>query len=1426
MLPRTLAALLLAATPIVCQPQFPSYLVRTVVGSTPTLTSPAGLALDAAGNLYIADPAADRVMKRTPDGIESVFAGTGKTGFSGDGGPATQALLDTPIGVALDSAGNVYISVKGHIRCVSPDGTITTLALSGSATLVQPAGMAADTGGNLWVADMETHTVRQIDPSGTVKIVAGTGSSGYGGDGGPATEAKLNVPTAVSLDAAGNLYIADSENNRIRKVTPDGIISTAAGDGIYGGFSSSGPVPTEASLSYPHAAIVDAAGNLFISDMGQSQVRKISPSGSISIFAGNGRCQDEQGGDGGPARQATVCFPEGLALDSAGTLFIASRRWVRAVSPAGIISTAAGNYGILGDGGPATAALLSSPSSLSFDGAGNLYFTDRENKRLRKVDPSGIVTTVTDGNASGAFCDPQGVAALADGSVYMSDQCSGLLKLGSDGAMTRVGSNGGFGGDGGPVTAATFQYPDFLCADANGNLYIADVVNHRLRKVAPDGTITTIAGNGKSGSSGDGGPAVAAALTPGAIAVDSAGTVYVVDQTQYTIRAISPSGTISTVAGGGKSDLDGVPATSANLPMSGLMYGLGGSLAVDASGNLLISGESETIRMVAGGIIRTVAGNGKQGYDGDGGPALSARLNLPRGMAVDRNGIIWFADTQNNRIRALYPDVLREVQMVSGDGQIGDLGRTIGESLVVRVVDEAGSAVPAVPVAFAVSSGSGVVTASPVFTGPDGTAASRVIPGQEGTLTVSASVPGLNAANFTVQGVTHGSAANSPGARAGYSISTVAGSYALGDGGPAAKAMLYGPQGIAFDGSGNLYIADYGNFRVRRMTPAGIISTVAGDGSQGYSGNGGSAVTARLWSPYAIAADAAGNRYVTDRGGVRKISADGTIATVAGGWAIGFSGDGGPASDAAFYTPRALVFDKSGNLYVADTYNDRVRKIATDGVVTTVAGNGVRGFSGDKGKATSASLETPQGLALDAAGNLYIAEGHQIRKVSPDGTIVTVAGNGKSGSGGENVSATSVGFGYTAGVAVDAAGVLYFVDTLGRVRKVSASGTVTTVAGGGTEYADSGTATKAALDAPFGLALDAAGSLLCAESNRIRKIAPDGTISTLAGASHYGGDGGPAASAVLQRPAGLAIDSNGKLYFADSGNHRVRTVDRSGNIATAAGTGVAGRSGDSHAATGAQLYTPLDVSTDKAGNVYIADSRNNQVRVIRASGNIEPFAGTGTAGPGGGDGGPAASAQLYTVTSVAAAPDGSVYLADYNYRVRRVRPNGKIETVAGKGTMGFAGDGGPAMAASLTFVTGMAVDPAGNLYLALPGDNRIRKVDTNGIITTFAGTGVTGFSGDGGLATAATLYSPQAVTVDGAGNVFIADRFNHRIRMVTPDGIIATIAGSATTGFSGDGGAATAAELSAPFGLTVGPDGAIYFSDQGNHRVRALVPAK
>jgi ribulose-5-phosphate 4-epimerase/fuculose-1-phosphate aldolase len=768
------------------------------------------------------------------------------------------------------------------------------------------------------------------------------------------------------------------------------------------------------------------------------------------------------------------------------------------------------------------------------------------------------------------------------------------------------------GGVGGPATATKVAVAPRALLYSGGTLYVADYRpgGGSVREVSPQtDDLTTAVGTDATGPLGAGGPSASADVNPSGVATDHFGNVVITTGSQVVVAAA----------------------------VTGTFYG----------------------QSMTAGDVYTVAGNGTEGYTGNKGAATKAELAFPFGVAVDSSGNLVVADTGNSRVRV--------VATVTG--------KFYGQSM----------------------------TAGDIYT-----------------------VAGDGTSGFS------------------------------GDGGLGTSAALNIPEGVAVDGLGNLVIADTGNSRVRvvaahtgtfygQSMTAGDIYTVAGDGTAGFSGDGGPATSAGLNVPEGTTVDSVGNLLIDDTGDslVRIVAATtgtfygqsmtaGDIYTVAGDGTGGFSGDGGPATSAGLNVPGGIAVDGAGNLLIADTGNDRVRIVAattdtfygqamTAGDIYTIAGDGQDKLSGVGDLATDAELSTPAGVAVDGGGNTLVAD------TNNNEVLAVPASTGKL---------------YSRPV------------TAGRIYDEAGDGTAGF-------SGDGGLSQDAEVDGPYAVTADGAGNMVIADTgnNRIRVVAAHsakyygqsmvaGKIYTVAGdgTAGFSGDGHSSTAAALNGPEGLAVDSAGNLVIADTGNYRIRVVAATTgtfygqsmtakDIYTVAGDGTAGFSGDAGPATSAELSEPAGVASDSAGNLVLADSGNDRVRVVAATtgtfygqamtaGDIYTVAGDGTAGFSG-DAGPATSAELNSPDGVAVDSAGNLVLADSgNDRVRVVAATtgtfygqsmtaGDIYTVAGDGTPGFSGDGGPATAAELNEPAGVALDAAGDLLIADTSNGRIREVAAN-----------------------------------------------------------------------------------------------------------------
>lgn len=655
-----------------------------------------------------------------------------------------------------------------------------------------------------------------------------------------------------------------------------------------------------------------------------------------------------------------------------------------------------------------------------------------------------------------------------------------------------------------------------------------------------------------------------------------------------------------------------------------------------------------------------------------------------------------------------------------------------------------------------------------------------------------------------------------------YMISTISGGGKApfpSSGVTATSVRLVEPRFAALDARGNIYLSETYYHRVLRIAPDGAVTSIAGGDRPGFSGNGGPASQALINTPSGLAIGPGGDLFVCDtfNGRVRRILPNGTISTVAGNGTSAVSGDGGAATSAGIGSPVGIAFDSAGNYFFSDGTNHVVRRVDTAGTITTVAGVGRGGFGGDGGPATEALLRNPQGLAVDTNGALYIADqfNHRVRRVS-QGRIATFAGTGESGFANDNGPATSATITFPADVKVDASGIVYISDrSNGLIRRVGVNGNISTLR-----------ITNVATSLPNGIVLDGSNRLLIVDDVRTQVVRVDlstqiGTV-VAGGSSVTGiGDNGPAAQALFLDPWGVAVDADGNVFVADTGDHRIRRVNTSGIITTFAGNGRPEHAGDNGPTNLAALGAPFGLSFDR-GNLFVTAALNGvRVRRTDSAGTISTVA--GGAGFGfSGDGGQATAARLFTPLDVFAEAGGNLYIADTaNQRVRRVAPSGIITTIAGTGTSGFAGDGGPGTQAQLDNPSGVTVDSQGNVLIADTGNHRIRRVDRNGTINTFAGTGVSGAGGDGGPATAAQISSPRGIRFDAAGNLLLTH--GGRVRMVTPNGTISTIAG--LTGPAAEG-LALGTALPNPVSIIPGPGGSLYVVDNFDQSLRKLTPSQ
>lgn len=675
---------------------------------------------------------------------------------------------------------------------------------------------------------------------------------------------------------------------------------------------------------------------------------------------------------------------------------------------------------------------------------------------------------------------------------------------------------------------------------------------------------------------------------------------------------------------------------------------------------------------------------------------------------------------------------------------------------------------------------------------------------------------------------------------------------------PAKEADAGWPMGVARRPDGDLVVIDYQWHRIWRIDRDGILHAFAGDGVAGDSGDGGPAAEARFRHPHDLYQDRHGNLYLSDLGNhtIRRIDYEtGIVSRVAGNGKIGRGGDGGPALDAELDCTCGVAVDRGGNVFLSSEWTNNIRRIDADtGIVETVFGHHARhypsergesrpyggpglslgGYHGDGGPARDAGFFHPEHLAFDSRGDLYVCDNSndRVRRIDmQSGIIDTVLGNGQRASNGDGGPAAEASTLMPDAICLDALDNLYVGEKYGfRVRKVEReTGIVRTVAGTGEpgfgEDGLHGSVTRCN-SVEAGIFADPDGTVFWGDcSGRLRRCDGDtGIVTTVLGGTSVH-DGEAAAAGFLNGPGGLSVGPDGTLFVADVWNQRIRAIDPdTGVIRTIAGTGARAYGGDGGPAVDAHLGNPHDVSVDRSGRVVIADTRHGHVRRVDRDGVIRNVAGAAFKWDKG-DGGPALSACLMHVLAVAHGPGDDVYIGDAGCgRIRRLDVRtGIITTVAGIGLQGYSGDGGPAIQARIGSPTAISVDESGHLYFADDRYHVIRRVDGDtGIISTVAGTGDEGFSPDGSRASRAAISTPRGLALDARGRVYFSDSGNNRVRRIAESGDLETVFGSGEYGDRDRPVAAKHAPLNEPHGLCFYGEDVLVVSDHGNNRLKAV----
>ena len=1423
--------------------------------------------------------------------IISTVAGNGTSGYSGDGGAATAAELNSPYGVAVDAAGNIYIADASNykVRKVNTSGIISVFAGNGTsgatgdggaataAELSNVVGVAVDASNNVYIADQNNCRIRKVNTSGIISTVAGNGTSGYSGDGGAATAAKLFSPCAVAVDASGNLYIADYYNNRIRKVNTSGTISTIAGTGT-GSYSGDGGAATAATIYYPGGVAVDGSSNVYFSDTYNSRLRKINTSGIISTIGGNGSAGYT--GDGGAATSAEVNNPKGLVVDASGNIYFAdySNARIRKITTSGTISTVAGSggAGFYGDGGAATAADLYYPSAVTLDATGNMFIADYYNQRIRKVSapsatyctPSYLSTYLSTACSSyhmdiagfhlhGAYSTSINDNVACDGTGY-EDHTSMMVVMTPGSTYTPTIYTGptyemhaevwvDFNNDGSfDSTERIGGYNNYVDSQAFSLVIPSGAAtgSHRMRLV----TVYSVASYPY--------------ITPCPTSSYSYG-----ETRDYTTYIGTPPPTLTALS---SPVAFGVVATgTCSSPRAGAFSG---SFLSPSSGNITVTAPSGFyVSSTAGG---TYVSSYTISYTGGALAADSVYIEFCPTSSSTYSGCVSVSGGGASATLCL---------SASGTGEPACTG-TPTAGTISATTAFAGSSTP-----FTVSLSGYTVAAGITFQWQSASSAAGTYSNIFGATNSSWTPTGITATTYykcnvccsyssacassSIIGVNYFTASSCTPNYA--NIDTTEDTYIAS---PGNHLRLNGDAGTSIndsvvDGTLHAYL-DRTTLGCQLSTGSTYTITVAGGSlvPQAYQAwidfnNNGT-----FESTESVGGLSAGSTSATSSTFTITIPSASTVTT-AGDYRLRI------ATSYYYHNYPSLNACPNGsttNDYWGETRDYYVALNVTSGTLSfSVSVDSVM-FGIDSTCTTSpAQSFTMGGSGLSpASGNLTVYAPTNYAVCSTlTGTYVTsynipytggtlgttsvyikfiapctpgsypnclsITGGGLSASfcipvGGTSAAActsasagaatvTPTTGGSSTSYALSVSGEALGYGTTFQWVQTTGGGSWTTITGAtNTTYNFTGLSTSTCfvcdVTCPY-VSSSTSSAEACVSVN-----IPSPIISTFAGngSGAYSGDGGAATAAAIDYLAGVAADASGNVYFTQYSNYIIRKVNPSGVISTFAGNGSGGYGGDGGAATAAKLNNATGVATDAAGNVYIADGGNNRIRKVNTSGIITTFAGNGSAGYSG-DGGPATAAKINNPIGVACDASGNVYIADLgNSRVRKVNSAGVITTFAGNGTAGFTGDGGLATAAEIQGLAGIAVNSAGTVYIVDGTSYRVRSITSYGYISTICGNGTSGYTGDNGLATAAELNRPNGVSIDASGNVYISDQYNNRIRKINSVGIITTYAGNGTMAFAGDGGPATAAEMSLPTGVCNDASGNLYISDFTDYRVRKV----
>ncbi|OYU82744.1 MAG: hypothetical protein CFE24_14335, partial [Flavobacterium sp. BFFFF2] len=1305
-------------------------------------------------------------------------------------------LTPANTGGAVPDAIYQYVSTFAGSANVTGDADGTGIAASFS----QPTGLAIDALGNLFVGDKNNYKIREITSSGVVSTLAGSLASGA--TDGIGTAATFSEPTGVSVDASSNVFVADRYNNSIRKVTPDGVVSTFA--------------DANAGLTRPSGVAVDASGNVYVADSNNNKIKKITSAGVVSTFAGSGTYASTDG----TGAAATFKAPNGIAVDRSGNVYVADTygNKIRKITPAGVVTTIAGNDVAGNSDGTGTNASFSSPNGVAVDVYGNIYVADTGNHFIRKITPAGVVTTMA-GLSSTIY---EGIA---------------------------------------PYVRIT--YPMGITTDQFGNVYATENYRHTIRKLSQYGY------------------SISPSL-PAGLSIDGTGTITGTPTvssplTTYTITAYNTGGSSSTnirlavctskiaptftqvapiCAGASLSSLPTIsdngitgtwsPAPNNTTTTTYTFTPTAGLCAINNTMTITVNPTStptftQVAPICAGVYLADLPTTSNNGVTGTWSPAMNNTATTTYTFTGLCQTSTSMTIVVNPSVTITFPPVapicagasLAALPTTSSSGFTGTWSPAINNTVTKTYLFT-----PTAGQQCSVSTPL-TITVHPLPTATL-TTASGICPGSSASITAN-----VNVGVFSSQAISFAP------------LTAPTNAVSLADGGVALVPLSSGdlddggwgavPIGFDFNFFGTTYSTINISTNGTVMFGAYSLSSI-----RDYSFTTLPSAAEPLNMVAVLAKD---NDLRTATGGALKYWTEGVAPNRK--FVVTYEN----VSDfyvnntvPKFSTAQAVFYETTGVIepHITSSTNQNQNKLVgvnnsngTIGVlayqsgiaVSSVTQNPISNSFAFRFSPNTDFTTTWKANGVDVAGEVAQAN-HFTLPVAPSATTTYSL----------SLTSTATGCTIAAGSAtVDLTVNPYTTPTFTQVSPIATGTTLSalpTTSNNGftgtwspdlnnlatTTYTFTPTAGQCATTTAMSILVGNVPAISYLNNTQtynvgsaITAISPNNTggavpaivfgqTSTLAGSGAAASADGTGAAASFSRPTGVALDAAGNTYVADQYNHKIRKITPAGVVSTFAGSGSVGSADGT--GTAASFNLPFGLTVDAAGNVFVADSGNNKIRKITPAGVVSTFAGSGAQGAADG---PATAASFYFPTGVKLDTSGNLFVADFsNHKIRKISPTGDTSTFAGSGSTGSAD--GTGTAASFFDPVGIEMDAAGNLYIADKSNQKIRKITAAGVVSTFAGSGAIGAAN--GASNVASFNYPQGVAIDRLGQIYVADGSNNLIRKISTSGVVSTLAGSGIAG--AEEAAGTSARLSLPINLTVDSDLTVYVADYFNNKIRKI----